>query len=197
MLANPRYLLMAALTTAMFFTIPFAPAAQAHRDGCHRWHSCPSDTGSYECGDLGYTSGCDGTDVGTPTRDIYNCDDFAYQEDAQKVLLQDANDPNGLDGDGDSVACEDLRHRVTTANPAPRPSPKPSPSPSTSPSPSPTPSRTSDNEDEPPTIPSSKPPAAAEPFSGSPVSDTNPFPGLLLLSIAGYGTYRFFRRRKP
>lgn len=30
----------------------------AHRDGCHRWHSCPSDTGSYVCGDLGYTSGC-------------------------------------------------------------------------------------------------------------------------------------------
>ncbi|MDO8452823.1 MAG: hypothetical protein Q7S79_03675 [bacterium] len=27
----------------------------AHRSGCHRWHSCPSDTGSYICGDLGYT----------------------------------------------------------------------------------------------------------------------------------------------
>jgi len=26
----------------------------AHRSGCHRWHSCPSDTGSYTCGDLGY-----------------------------------------------------------------------------------------------------------------------------------------------
>lgn len=32
--------------------------ASAHRSGCHRWHSCPSDTGSYVCGDLGYTSGC-------------------------------------------------------------------------------------------------------------------------------------------
>ncbi len=30
----------------------------AHRDGCHRWHSCPSDTGSYVCGDLGYYSEC-------------------------------------------------------------------------------------------------------------------------------------------
>ena len=29
-------------------------AANAHRSGCHRWHSCPSDTGSYVCGDLGY-----------------------------------------------------------------------------------------------------------------------------------------------
>lgn len=30
----------------------------AHRDGCHRWHSCPSDTGSYVCGDLGYDTYC-------------------------------------------------------------------------------------------------------------------------------------------
>ena len=35
-----------------------APAASAHPDGCHRWHSCPSDTGSYTCGDLGYYTYC-------------------------------------------------------------------------------------------------------------------------------------------
>lgn len=28
--------------------------AEAHRSGCHRWHSCPSDSGSYTCGDAGY-----------------------------------------------------------------------------------------------------------------------------------------------
>ncbi len=32
--------------------------ANAHRSGCHRWHSCPSDTGSYVCGDLGYSNYC-------------------------------------------------------------------------------------------------------------------------------------------
>ncbi len=32
--------------------------ADAHRSGCHRWHSCPSDTGSSVCGDLGYCSQC-------------------------------------------------------------------------------------------------------------------------------------------
>jgi hypothetical protein len=32
--------------------------AQAHRSGCHRWHSCPSDSGSYACGDLGYRNFC-------------------------------------------------------------------------------------------------------------------------------------------
>ncbi len=28
--------------------------AFAHRSGCHRWHSCPSDSGSYTCGDAGH-----------------------------------------------------------------------------------------------------------------------------------------------
>ena len=30
----------------------------AHRSGCHRWHSCPSDTGSYTCGDTGHSNYC-------------------------------------------------------------------------------------------------------------------------------------------
>jgi hypothetical protein len=38
----------------------FVKPTFAHQSGCHRWHSCPSDTGSYTCGDLGYTSGCSG-----------------------------------------------------------------------------------------------------------------------------------------
>jgi len=32
--------------------------ADAHRSGCHRWHSCQSDRGTYVCGDLGYCSQC-------------------------------------------------------------------------------------------------------------------------------------------
>jgi endonuclease G len=32
--------------------------ASAHRSGCHRWHSCPSDRGTYTCGDMGQCSGC-------------------------------------------------------------------------------------------------------------------------------------------
>ncbi|MFD2078205.1 Ig-like domain-containing protein [Actinopolymorpha cephalotaxi] len=45
--------------------------ASAHRDGCHRWHSCPSDSGSYVCGDLGYTSECpkEAPDVEVPEFD--------------------------------------------------------------------------------------------------------------------------------
>ncbi len=32
--------------------------ASSHRSGCHRWHSWPSDRGTYVCGDRGYCSQC-------------------------------------------------------------------------------------------------------------------------------------------
>ncbi len=35
-----------------------AGSAQAHQSGCHRWHSCPSDRGTYTCGDTGYCNYC-------------------------------------------------------------------------------------------------------------------------------------------
>jgi hypothetical protein len=55
-----RALLLLAGVVAGLAAAGFASpsTASAHRDGCHRWHSCPSDTGSYVCGDLGYTSEC-------------------------------------------------------------------------------------------------------------------------------------------
>lgn len=51
------------ITTATIVIIAlgvmFSPAlAKAHRSGCHSWHSCPSDSGSYICGDRGYCSQC-------------------------------------------------------------------------------------------------------------------------------------------
>jgi hypothetical protein len=54
--------------------------------------------------------------------DLYDCDDFKYQEDAQKVFNRHPGDPYGLDGpigpasEGKpGVACEDLPHRPTSA----------------------------------------------------------------------------------
>jgi hypothetical protein len=44
-------------------------------------------------------------------RDVYNCSDFQYQEDAQAVLALDPRDPHRLDGDKDGIACESLPHR--------------------------------------------------------------------------------------
>ncbi len=40
-----------AFLTLLLYTGNFA---EAHRSGCHRWHSCPSDSGSYTCGDAGH-----------------------------------------------------------------------------------------------------------------------------------------------
>ncbi len=49
-------LLGSGLGAGMLFLSP--SSAQAHRDGCHRQHSCPSDSGSYVCGDTGNFSEC-------------------------------------------------------------------------------------------------------------------------------------------
>ena len=46
-----------------FMTFPnLSMESLAHRDGCHRWHSCPSDDGSYVCVDLGYDDECGGNE---------------------------------------------------------------------------------------------------------------------------------------
>ncbi|MCI0849936.1 MAG: excalibur calcium-binding domain-containing protein, partial [Chloroflexi bacterium] len=49
-------------------------------------------------------------------QDIYNCDDFTYQEEAQDVLDADPSDPNGLDGDNDGIACEALPSQPANGN---------------------------------------------------------------------------------
>lgn len=38
----------------ILISLSVAFPADAHRSGCHRWHSCPSDSGSYSCGDAGH-----------------------------------------------------------------------------------------------------------------------------------------------
>jgi hypothetical protein len=52
------------------------------------------------------TSGPEGPASGG--EDVYDCSDFAYQEEAQAELEYDPSDPSGLDGDSDGVACEAL-----------------------------------------------------------------------------------------
>ena len=49
-----------------------------------------------------------------------NCDNFPFQEDAQRVLDQDPSDPHGLDGpDDDGIACESLPRQAAQQQPAP------------------------------------------------------------------------------
>ena len=56
------------LGVSLFLLTALPFPGEAHRDGCHRWHSCPSDTGSYVCGDLGYTTYCSVSEPVKPTQ---------------------------------------------------------------------------------------------------------------------------------
>ena len=52
-----KILALVLILTLSIGVIPLTPSF-AHQSGCHRWHSCPSDSGSYVCGDLGYDTYC-------------------------------------------------------------------------------------------------------------------------------------------
>ena len=64
-----RILAVAALGAIALAVAGAAPdAASAHQSGCHAAHSCPSDTGSYVCGDTGNFNYCGGgSTTTTPT----------------------------------------------------------------------------------------------------------------------------------
>jgi hypothetical protein len=73
------YGLSALMAAAVVLIVFNTGQAFAHRDGCHRWHSCPSDSGNYVCGDLGYSSGCGYTPV-LPRVPIITTRDEAREE---------------------------------------------------------------------------------------------------------------------
>ena len=50
--------------SSLIIFLPYT--SYAHQDGCHRWHSCPSDSGSYVCGDLGYDDYCPDKELRDP-----------------------------------------------------------------------------------------------------------------------------------
>ncbi len=73
-----KLLIILPLILALFF---FAPQiSYEHQDGCHRWHSCPSDSGSYVCGDLGYDSECPWTATNEPQNETNESQKFTPVE---------------------------------------------------------------------------------------------------------------------
>jgi endonuclease YncB( thermonuclease family) len=67
--------------------------SSGHRDGCHRWHSCPSDSGGYVCGDLGYDDECGGSQE--------DDDDDEEGEDSRNSSNDDEDDNNRSNEDED------------------------------------------------------------------------------------------------
>lgn len=68
------WLLLLSLMLALGLVLSVNDLGFAHRSGCHRWHSCPSDTGSYVCGDKGYTSQCPQTNTSQPVSPVLSMD---------------------------------------------------------------------------------------------------------------------------
>jgi hypothetical protein len=61
----------------------------AHKDGCHGKHSCPSDTGSYECGDKGYCSECQNNKYCKEGKPIsYSKDSESKQQKTEPIILK-------------------------------------------------------------------------------------------------------------
>lgn len=46
------------LVVSFVFLLLVPSLTEAHHSGCHQWHSCPSDRGTYICGDIGYCGQC-------------------------------------------------------------------------------------------------------------------------------------------
>jgi micrococcal nuclease len=66
----------------------------------------------------------------SPSVSDRDCSDFDSQPEAQEVLEDDPSDPNGLDGDYDGQACEELPGGYSSASASAFPSASPSASPS-------------------------------------------------------------------
>lgn len=62
--------------------------AYAHRSGCHRWHSCPSDSGSYSCGDTGYDNYCGTTSYEAYSPVVTTREEESYSDIPNKVVEQ-------------------------------------------------------------------------------------------------------------
>jgi len=85
------------LIFSAFVFVVASGGATAHRSGCHRWHSCPSDRGTYVCGDLGYSNYCPKKPISTyPTTLLGANSDTIYA--IQNALTELGYDPGPIDG---------------------------------------------------------------------------------------------------
>lgn len=94
-----------------------------HRSGCHRWHSCPSHTGSYECGDLGheckYSSNDDSDEENDDDDNKQEKDDGNDKEEKSSTLPKstkiegiELSGPVTYIVDGDTLDVNDIRVRL-------------------------------------------------------------------------------------
>jgi len=107
--------------TILVVFLPMVPLdSHSHRSGFHRWHSCPSHTGSYQCGDLGHDDYCSNNNDSEEENDE---DDNKQENDNEKEQgssLPKSTKSEGVElsgtvtyiVDGDTLDVNDVRVRL-------------------------------------------------------------------------------------
>ena len=98
------------LFAAMGMALSSMTAAFAHQSGCHRWHSCPSDSGSYTCGDKGHCNFCPDNQFcegGSPRKQTPGATENPSPGTVPKYERKSYK--HWIDGDRD---CRNTRHEV-------------------------------------------------------------------------------------
>jgi endonuclease YncB( thermonuclease family) len=98
------------LVTALFTSPLIILESTGHRDGCHRWHSCPSDNGSYVCGDLGYNDECSSSN-NDDDEDDKDSIRISSDDDDEDDDSRDDNDDSKEENDNDNSNSDDNPNR--------------------------------------------------------------------------------------
>jgi len=116
------------LILVLFLLLPTFPMdSYGHRSGCHAAHSCPSDTGSYECGDIGNYSQCPGNDSDDDEQESEkseaNTESNSNSERSDLTLPSETisegieiSGPVTYVVDGDTLDINDIRIRLSLVN---------------------------------------------------------------------------------
>jgi endonuclease YncB( thermonuclease family) len=110
----------------MIFPTFIPTQAHGHRSGCHAAHSCPSDTGSYVCGDTGNDSQCPGNnseDDDEPKKKKVNQNEDKSESDSTPTLPSETisegieiTGPINYVMDGDTLEVNQISIRLSLVN---------------------------------------------------------------------------------
>jgi len=108
----------------LFFVPLLSSDSFAHKSGCHRWHSCPSDDGSYVCGDTGHYSQCGNSNDSEKKKDNDNKQKKDTGDEKKSSTVPKSTITEGIEisgpinhvVDGDTLDVNQIRIRLSLVN---------------------------------------------------------------------------------